>query len=207
MAPIDFFCLWDSSFPAPNFPGETYSNFIFDANYSLVSKWYLTLNNGTTVTTTLFPGMQQDKSDWSHEYYLKPRALFDNIQEGSHDQATEELLNSIETRVGLLEFVAPCLSFEWLEGMTERPRDGKWQLSARGRNEYCAFIVFDSDEDRIDELIMMFYNGTYAAICVKNDCNVSKRVGLATFTASKNFWTDVFQEEALNLRWRHVRLH
>jgi hypothetical protein len=87
------------------------------------------------------------------------------------------------TEVGTLNFVALC--FAYPSGMTKgasvpRPRQQNFEFP--GTNTVCCVIQFDSADEEIHDLALIYYDGSYQALCIKTVDGVSTRVGLAVMS-------------------------
>lgn len=196
IAPIDFVCLTYSSFPAPSL-----LDFHSDEEYCFVSEWYLSFHDGVGIRRAEFPGGRYTVSRFDKEYSFKPDELLSIL--GSKPQPYVG-----DAVAGTLEFIAPCITFSsGFQRISDATLSkGEWKLSFPGIERCFCFVQFDSDDEYISELIVILYDGTYVALCVKTLDGISRRVGVAVLLRSRRIWNSILSRGLLDIQWRHVRL-
>jgi hypothetical protein len=111
------------------------------------------------------------------------------------------------TEVGTLNFVAPC--FAYPSGMTKSataPQPGQQYLEFPGTNTICCVIQFDSADEEFQELALIYYDGSYQALCIKTVNGVSTRVGLAVMSKESQVWKTFIQSGLLTMEWKQIEL-
>jgi hypothetical protein len=111
------------------------------------------------------------------------------------------------TEVGSLNFVAPC--FAYPSGMTKSariPRPGQQYLEFPGTNTVCCIIQFDSADEEIHDLALIYYDGSYQALCIKTVDGVSTRAGLAVMSNESQVWKTFIQSGLLTIEWKQIEL-
>jgi hypothetical protein len=111
------------------------------------------------------------------------------------------------TEVGSLNFVAPC--FAYPSGMTKSariPRPGQQYLEFPGTNTVCCIIQLDSADEEIHDLALIYYDGSYQALCIKTVDGISTRVGLAVMSNEPEVWKTFIQSGLLTIEWKQIEL-
>lgn len=197
VAPIDFVCVTDSSFPA----AEIQFSFHGDKRCCFVSEWYPTYDDGVDLSRVVISENQWKASDWNKEITLHPVELLAMLPDKPQPHISESV-------VGALDFIAPCITFTSgfeLRTNTKISKGGRL-LVLQGFTDHCCIVKFDGENEDFTELVVIWYDGSYVALCVKTLEGNSKRVGVAIFTRYRRVWHQAINMGKMIVDWRHVQL-
>lgn len=199
-APVDFVSIVESSFPAPygenlHFPDE--DSFVF------VSTWHLAFKDGDGIDRVTVPG---DVLPFSDKYWRKlPELLVpDHILAM---MSNKRPIHELNDEAGCLTFVAPCITLSNYQlTVDERVPDGGHLLFLPGLQKYFSIIVFDSNEYRFTDLVLILFDNCFVALCVKTEGQTSQRIGVAQMEQKKLPWQRAIDAGNLTLQWKQLYL-
>jgi hypothetical protein len=186
-----------------------------DALHCFVDYWFITHRQRDAIIRTNFstlplqPDIPEDTGNVAF-YYL------DLSCEREHLGTKKQLLSifpdkpqlcECQIEVGTLNFVAPC--FAYPSGMTKSaqvPRLGQQNFEFPGTNTVCCAIQFDSTDEEIHDLALIYYDGSYQALCIKTVNGISTRVGLAVMSDEPRAWRTFIQSGFLTIEWKQIEL-
>ncbi|KAH7095921.1 heterokaryon incompatibility protein-domain-containing protein [Paraphoma chrysanthemicola] len=200
VAPIDFVCIYESSFPVPqidNRHGAKYCPF--------VTEWTLTNSNENGISETTIKTEGRDKTSRVPGYY---DFFFDPDRFMAILPSKPQLLSLANGLVGSLRFVAPCITFPaGFRLVTDaKISKGGHLLVLPNQIEYHCVIKFDADDKAFTEFLLIMYDGHYVALCVSTEGDTSRRIGVAQFSNQKKDWETALEEGLLHLAWKQVCL-
>jgi hypothetical protein len=141
----------------------------------------------------------------SHRSYVEEP--FDTIDQLLSILPDRPQLFASYVEIGTLSFVAPC--FAYPSGMMKSAsvhRPGQQDFKFPGTNTVCCVIQFDSADEEIHDLALIYYDGSFQALCIKTVDGVSTRVGLAVMSNSSQAWKTFIQSGLLTIEWKHIKL-
>jgi hypothetical protein len=197
IAPIDFVCVLESSFPAP----YTQQWHFWEKLYCFVSEWSLTFSDGDSVSrSTIHEQPGAAKILDVHDLF-KPIQLLAMLSEKPQPQEVHDILGS-------LAFVAPCISVSPSYRITsdEKVSRGGHLLVLPGLEEHYCIIKFDSEDQDFTEFVLILYENCYVALCVRTVGGISRRIGVAQLSTSKERWEAAMSMGLLSLQWKQVCL-
>jgi hypothetical protein len=214
IGPITFFSLEKTDFENrhPRFCSELCRG--HRTLHYLVDYWYITHQQRDAIIRTNF-----STPPFRPYYSASPCSPFNFLDQSYWKESfdTEDQLLSMipdkpqlcerHTEVGTINFVAPC--FAYTSGMTKNattPRPGYRYFEFPGKNKVCCFIRFDSADEEIHDLSLIYYDGSYQALCIKTVDGVSTRVGLAVMSSEPGVWEAFFQSGLLTIEWKQIEL-
>ncbi|KAH7080479.1 heterokaryon incompatibility protein-domain-containing protein [Paraphoma chrysanthemicola] len=198
VAPIDFVCIYESSFPGPRV-----DNLHISGNRYFVTEWTLTTSDGNGTSKTTIKTEEWNSAAWpSDTDVLKPDRLVAMLPR------KPQLLNVVNDAVGSTRFVAPCIAFP---AGFRLVTDAKISLGGHllilpERKEYCSVVKFDSDDKAFTEFPLVLFDGSYVALCVRTEGDISRRIGVAQFSRWENDWKTALEEGLLHLAWKQICL-
>jgi hypothetical protein len=197
IAPIDFVCVLESSFPAPgvekwHFPGHL---------NCFVSEWSLTFRDGDSVSRSTIHEQPDAVEILDERDLLKPIHILAMLSEKPQPQEVHDVLGS-------LACVAPCISVSPGYRITsdENVSQGGHLLVLPGLEEHYCIIKFDSEDQGFTEFVLILYDGCYVASCVRTVGGISRRIGVAQLSTSKDHWEVAMSRVLLSLQWKQVCL-
>jgi hypothetical protein len=213
IGPITFFSLDKTDFgnSHPRFYSELCGG--HRTLHYLVDYWYITHQQRDAIIRTNF-----STPPFQSYHPASPCSPFNFLDQSYWKESfdTEQLLSMIpdkpqlcerHTKVGTINFVAPC--FAYTSGMTKNattPRPGYRYFEFPGKNKFCCFIRFDSADEEIHDLALIYYDGSYQALCIKTVDGVSTRVGLAVISNWSQEWETSIQSGLLTIQWKQIEL-
>jgi hypothetical protein len=186
----------------------------YDVFHCFVDYWSITHRQRDVITRTNF-----STSTFQPDHTTDPFTLsnpIDQIYVKEQLDTKEQLLSIFpdkpplcehQTEVGILNCLAPC--FAYPSGLTKSasvPRPGQQYFEFPGTNTVCCVIQFDSADEEIHDLALIYYDGSYQALCIKTVDGVSTRVGLAVMSSEPQVWKTFIQSGLLAIEWKQIEL-
>lgn len=197
-APVDFVSLQESSFPAPIPDIIQYNPLNF---FPFVHEWRLCFKDGESISKVT---ISEDRSRHKSKYlpdFMEPTHILALL---SSILPLEESSNTI----GSLNFVAPCItaSPDFNLAIDTKVSDGGHLLILPDLPGYFGIIKFDSDHQHFTDLVLVFFDHAYLALCIATEGEVSRRVGVAQLSTSKDMWEDAIGTDSLKIQWKQICL-
>lgn len=195
MAPVDFICIANSSFPSC----RASSYHVDTCTFSFVDDCSLTIKDGSRIYDLTISGTRsclKPGDDYYPLEFLKwlPR---------------RPLLQKTGSMVGSLHFVAPCVTVspDSILVTDAKISDGGYILRTPGYSSILGIIMFDSDDEYFTEIVLVMASNELLGLCTRTEDGVSRRIGVAQLHIThESDWKMLLEAGTVKLQWTQVCL-